>query len=192
MLNGVNQYVQFDNPEPCLLDPSRCPFGLNLKFNLHIRAFHKDSYVLSCGADDRDITGVAMWWTGNKLNLRVRTPNKEWVVKARYLANEESYQQFVAVEFSWNVGTGLDLYVNGQLEDSSRRFTGQSASAAKTPGACVIGRHRTRAEYTHCAVADLYILFAAKNLVNDFKIDFGELFLTVFLHPRITCNLLLE
>ncbi|KAK7469526.1 hypothetical protein BaRGS_00036472, partial [Batillaria attramentaria] len=173
LLNGVDQYVQFlTTISSCLTNPSSCPFGLNVKFSLQILTFRRDTYVLSCGADKKDVTGVSVWWSKDKINVRLRTPDKEWKVKARYRSEDTRFQQFVSVEFSWNVETGLELYLNNELAKSDKKFKKKKASDAVVPNMCVLGKRRDRDEFSNIAVGDLYIIFASRNVITDFNIDF--------------------
>jgi hypothetical protein len=128
-------------------------------------------YILSCGADDGNSRGVSLWWKGNKLNLRVRTATKEWKVKARFSRSEARFLDFVNVEFSWNVETGLDLYINGELEESDRKY--KRKSYRDTPDSCLVGKRRGRGDFFNFILSDLYIVYAPRRMVVDLEIPFG-------------------
>lgn len=65
----------------CLGNITLCSYGLTIKFYASIMTFKQDIYLMACGADSKDTSGIAIWWKGEKLNVRVRTANKEWKVR---------------------------------------------------------------------------------------------------------------
>lgn len=180
LLNGVDQYFQLPGTDSCLLSPSTCSFGLDFKFNLKIVDFQSDMYILSCGAEEKDTTGVAIWWKRDKLNLRLRTLDKEWKVKARYPSREVVYQDFISVEFSWNVESGLFLYINGEAADSDTKFKKKKKEDAVTPDTCLVGKRRGLAEFFNIIIADLYIVHAPRDLIAEIKVETGQYY-TLFL-----------
>lgn len=175
LLDGVDQFASFiSSADFCLLNPDDCLLGLSVKFSVEIRTFKDDSYILSCGADQLDTTGVAIWWRSNRLNVRLRTRAKEWSVSADFSARQTQFQQFVDVQFSWNVGSGIDLYLNGHLTASSMKFTAKESEKAIRPNSCLIGKRRTSLEFSHLALADLYIVFASRDVTTRLAIDVGK------------------
>jgi hypothetical protein len=42
LLNGVGQYFELPTSPSCLVDPSTCNYGLNMKFNLKVLDFNHE------------------------------------------------------------------------------------------------------------------------------------------------------
>ncbi|XP_035827995.1 uncharacterized protein LOC118477191 [Aplysia californica] len=81
LFNGINEYLSLmDLTGTCLGDLSKCIYGLTIKFSLAINEFRNDMYILSCGGDTKDTSGLSIWWKGSHLRARVRTETKEWKV----------------------------------------------------------------------------------------------------------------
>ena len=173
LLNGIDQYFQLPTTESCLLNPTTCNFGLYVKFKLKILEFQRpQTYILSCGADDRDFTGVAMWWRNDRLVVRVRTQDKIWKVRGKYLSGESQFQDFVSVEFTWNVDSGLSMFIDGEFADMNTVV--RKAKFDKTPDECLVGKRRGQEDYFNIAIADLYIVYAPRNMIAELGVDTGQ------------------
>ncbi|XP_035829885.1 uncharacterized protein LOC106014199 isoform X2 [Aplysia californica] len=127
-------------------------------------------YILSCGGDTKDTSGLSIWWKGSHLRARVRTETKEWKVKGKY-KKKELVGVFVEVELSWNIEQGLVLLLDGHEVDHDRKFKKKSNKVTPT-GTCYFARPIGQDVYSPIAIADLSYIFAFNKIIEDLGITF--------------------
>ncbi|GFN75653.1 von Willebrand factor d and egf domain-containing protein, partial [Plakobranchus ocellatus] len=173
VFDGVSQYMRtpsLNGSDACLGDINRCPQGITISLQLAIYTYKDDSYIFSCGADNRDTTGISAWYRNNKLNVRVRTFDKEWKVRASYRKSTYS-NRFVSIEISWSSDQGLYLLIDGAEADSDMKYI-KKTNTVSGPGYCNFAKPIRDNDFANLAIGDLSVVFASKQLVDCFNLDF--------------------
>ena len=69
------------------------------------------SVIFTSGGDVATLYGLAMWYSGGRIYLRVSTSTREWTVFTTDFVQDIS----INIKFSWSVQTGLALYFNDKV-----------------------------------------------------------------------------
>ncbi|RUS80661.1 hypothetical protein EGW08_011565, partial [Elysia chlorotica] len=162
--------MRFIPRDSCLVKVTSCQLGLTFSFRLAINDYEDDSFVFSCGADDSRTTGISAWYRNNRLNVRLRTFDKEWTVRGVY--KKSTYgNRYVNVEISWNIDEGITLWLNGKEADADPSFT-QVTNILPGPEYCKFGEPISGSSFASIAIADLNVVLAPKTLLTCFNIDY--------------------
>ncbi|XP_029649426.2 uncharacterized protein LOC115223143 [Octopus sinensis] len=124
-LKQDGQYLQLSSTPTCLQDPSLCPYGLSVSFDLKITDMKRSFTILSTSSETALGQGVKIFYSDYKLYVSIVKGKKHWTV----FTSVKNEKKFFYAGFSWNEQFGLSIYVNGAKAAETVKFTEQETAA---------------------------------------------------------------
>ncbi|KAL4231419.1 hypothetical protein ACF0H5_008996 [Mactra antiquata] len=114
-INTTTNYIEFGkHPDNvCLTNPASCTTGLTIQFNVQFNKFSENTYFLTSGGQLPDGVGLAVIYRFGRVQFVLTTVTNSWFISVH--KNTFTSNVYNNVMVSWNITSGLELFVNNVL-----------------------------------------------------------------------------
>ncbi|XP_025096160.1 uncharacterized protein LOC112565098 isoform X1 [Pomacea canaliculata] len=177
LLNGLNQWLNLSRQttDGCFWDLEKCDLGLTVSFRIRITELKEGSVFFTSGADVDSSYGLAMWYSGRRVYLRVSTSTREWTV----FTTAFRLNAFVKIRFSWSIQTGLRLFLDDKLVAVTSVFLPRTRLGITRTDQFLIGKALSRDVFTRMELEGFEIAYCPVEILDSLDIvvsvpDFEE------------------
>lgn len=118
-INSSMQYIEFgSHNENCLIKPETCSYGLTIRFTIMFRKYAENTYFFTSGGQLPDGVGLAVVYRFGKIHFILTTTTQSWFINCK--KNEIPPNKYHTIMLSWQLATGLEVFVNNILVEASK------------------------------------------------------------------------
>ena len=118
VFQNSSQFIDFGNKIECLTNPEKCHNGLTIQFTIQFKRLDENTYLLTSGGETPNGVGFAVVHRYGRLQFILSTVTHSWFASCGRDKLLPGGYHIVMV--SWHQTTGLFVYVDNYLVDSSK------------------------------------------------------------------------
>ncbi|XP_041457514.1 uncharacterized protein LOC121409671 [Lytechinus variegatus] len=110
-VNGEDGFWLYfgDHDGTCISDPSLCDDGITVATWMRLTDYHDNEFHCLLSSGGQTTRGFAIYQTGQKIRAMVANGERQWIVEAPF----EQFGEWSHIALTWNLTTGLYLYLDG-------------------------------------------------------------------------------
>jgi hypothetical protein len=133
-------------------------------------------FFFTNGGDQPGHAGMAMWWSGGKLYLIVRTATREWILSTPF----STVGTFVNIEFTWSVQLGLHLLFDGVAVADTTEF-GMLEGEITIETLFLIGASWDQTIWAGITIEGWNVVDAVLEVIGGLDITVGKIYLLIYM-----------
>lgn len=132
----------------------------------------ENARVLSTWCNEIDATGIKVYYSRQRLYAVVSTPSARWMV----FTSKVDSREYRTYTISWSQQTGLELYVNGERDNTLEKPEMRTLTSATLTNCSLVVGHISTSTFTF-ALELLHIVYVQKATLDSFGITTGVFFM---------------
>ena len=144
---------------------------------MHLLQLREGAVIFTSGGDISTSYGLAMWFSGGRMYLRVSTSSREWTV----FTTNFQLNIFITVKFSWSARTGLVLFFNDRRVASTEQFVKRTRVDIQRTEKFLIGTTVDKTQFTPMEIEGFEIAYCPVDTLETLEVVVGEFFFCFFL-----------
>ena len=126
--------------------------------------------IFTSGGDISTSYGLAMWFSGGRVYLRVSTSTREWTV----FTTDFQLNIFVNIKFSWSVQTGLVLFFNDRRVAFTEQFVKRTRVDIKRTEEFLVGTTVDKTHFTPMEIEGFEIAYCPVDTLEKLEVVVGQ------------------
>ena len=141
-----------------------------LHFSYILLQLREGAVIFTSGGDISTSYGLAMWFSGGRVYLRVSTSTREWTV----FTTDFQLNIFVNIKFSWSVQTGLVLFFTDRRVAFTEQFVKRTRVDIKRTEEFLVGTTVDKTHFTPMEIEGFEIAYCPVDTLEKLEVVVGQ------------------